>query len=71
MTKRHPNPYRPQLVARAIRKLAADLSYRTPVSRRPLCYAVLERAQAEAVLRVLKGRSLQRRLNETKAETAR
>jgi len=71
MTKRHPNPYRPQLVARAIRKLAADLSCRTPVSHRPLCYAVLEHAQAEAVLRVLKERLLQRRLNETKAETAR
>ena len=71
MTKRHPNPYRPLLVARAIRKLAPDLSYRTPASRRPLCYAVLERAEAEAVLLVLKGHWLQRRLNETKVETAR
>lgn len=71
MTERHPNPYRPRLVARAIHKLATDLSCRTPASRRSLCYAVLERAQAEAVLRVLKERLLQRRLNETKAETAR
>jgi hypothetical protein len=41
------------LVERAIRKLAADLSYRTPAPHRPLCYAILERAQEEAVLLVL------------------
>ena len=26
MTKRHPNPYRPQLVARAISKLSGDVT---------------------------------------------
>jgi hypothetical protein len=68
MMKRRPNPYqpKPKLVACAIRKLAADLAYRTPAidpdtgrlrPRRPLRYAILERAQAEAVLRILKGRS--------------
>ena len=57
LMKRRPNPYRPKLVVRAVRKLAADLNYRTPRSRRSLRYAVLEWAQAEAVLRVLKGHS--------------
>jgi hypothetical protein len=52
--RQRPSPYRRELVARAIHKIAADLHYRTPASNRPLRYAVLERAQAEAVLRGLK-----------------
>jgi hypothetical protein len=63
MTKQDP-PYRPQLIARAIRRLGPHLSYRQPASRRPLSYAVLERVRAEAVLLVF-------RVNETRAETVR
>jgi hypothetical protein len=64
--KRRPNPYRPKLVALAIRKLVADLNYRIPDANpetgRPwqyagrwMRYAVLERAQAKAVFHALKG----------------
>jgi hypothetical protein len=38
------------LVARALRKIAHDLNYRTPQNNRELRYAVLEREQAAALL---------------------
>jgi hypothetical protein len=53
--KQRPNPYQPKLVGLAVRKLVADLNYRMPNTGRWMRYAVLERAQAEAVFHALKG----------------
>lgn len=49
------SPYRLPHLTDGVRKLRADLGYRTPHSGRRQRYAVLERAQAQAIVHALTG----------------